>query len=59
MAVVIAYQDGGNNYYGTAIVGVSGTSISFGASNVFESATCVPETIVYDQQSKSSYCLCR
>jgi hypothetical protein len=37
--VVIAYQDAGNSYYGTAIVGtVSGTSISFGTPVVFESA---------------------
>ena len=51
--VVIAYQDGGNNYYGAAIVGtVSGTSISFGASTVFESDTCVPETIVYDPSNQ-------
>ena len=37
--VVIAYDDGGNSSYGTAIVGtVSGTSISFGSPTVFESA---------------------
>ena len=37
--VVIAYTDGGNSSYGTAIVGtVSGTSISFGTPAVFESA---------------------
>ncbi len=37
--VVIAYQDGGNSSYGTAVVGtVSGTSISFGSEVVFESA---------------------
>ena len=37
--VVIAYQDQGNSQYGTAIIGtVSGTSISFGAATVFESA---------------------
>ena len=36
--IVIAYRDGGNSNYGTAIVGtVSGTSISFGSSVVFES----------------------
>jgi len=36
--VVISYQDGGNSGYGAAIVGtVSGTSISFGSSTVFES----------------------
>ena len=37
--VVIAYNDGGNSSYGTAIVGtVSGTDISFGSEVVFESA---------------------
>ena len=37
--VVIAYMDGGNSYYGTAIVGtVSGTSISFGSAAVFENS---------------------
>ena len=37
--VVISYRDGGNSYYGTAIVGtVSGTSISFGSPVIFESA---------------------
>lgn len=37
--VVIAYKDGGNSNYGTAIVGtVSGTSISFGTAVVFASA---------------------
>ena len=35
---VIVYQDGGNSNYGTAIVGnLSGTSISFGTEQVFES----------------------
>ena len=37
--VVIAYTDGGNSSYGTAIVGtVSGTSISFGTAVVFNAA---------------------
>jgi hypothetical protein len=37
--VVIAYRDGGNSNYGTAIVGtVSGSSISFGTAAVFEAA---------------------
>ena len=37
--VVISYADGGNSYYGTAVVGtVSGTSISFGTAVVFKSA---------------------
>ena len=47
--VVIAYQDGGNSYYGTAIVGtVSGTSISFGTPTVFESGTVYYTSTVYD-----------
>jgi len=38
--VVLAYRDGGNSDYGTAIVGtVSGTSISFGSEVVFNSAS--------------------
>ncbi len=40
--VVLAYRDSGNSSYGTAIVGtVSGTSISFGSSVVFETANTV------------------
>jgi len=51
--VVIAYQDGGNSDYGTAIVGtVSGTSISFGSAAVFESATTRSVTAVYDSNAQ-------
>ena len=47
--VVIAYSDGGNSYYGTAVVGtVSGTSISFGTPVVFESAMTVYSSATYD-----------
>ena len=47
--VVIAYQDEANSDYGTAIVGtVSGTSISFGSSAVFESSDCDDIAAVYD-----------
>ncbi len=47
--VVIAYTNDGNSSYGTAIVGtVSGTSISFGAAVVFESASTGRPTISYD-----------
>ena len=47
--VVIAYKDRGNASYGTAIVGtVSGTSISFGTSVVFESATTNYTKLTYD-----------
>jgi hypothetical protein len=51
--VVIAYQDAGNSYYGTAIVGtVSGTSISFGTAVVFESANTTDISAVYDANSQ-------
>jgi len=51
--VVIAYQDDGNSDYGTAIVGtVSGTSISFGTAVVFESATSVYISAVYDANAQ-------
>jgi len=65
--VVIAYRDGGNSTYGTAIVGtVSGTSISFGTAVVFESAvtdylsatfdsTNNEVVIVYKDQGNSHY----
>ena len=47
--VVIAYRDGGNSNYGTAIVGtVSGTSISFGSAVVFNTAGVVDTTLSYD-----------
>ena len=47
--VVIAYGDGGNSNYGTAIVGtVSGTSISFGSATVYESANSPGPSITYD-----------
>ena len=47
--VVIAYTDGGNSNYGTAIVGtVSGTSISFGTAVVFESASSNFISTTYD-----------
>ena len=49
--IVITYADGGNSYYGTAVVGtVSGTSISFGTPVVFESASISSNQtgLVYD-----------
>ena len=46
---MIAYSDGGNGQYGTAIVGtVSGTSISFGTAAVFESADSNYISAAYD-----------
>ena len=47
--VVIVYRDAGNSYYGTAIVGtVSGTSISFGAETVFNSASMYYPSPTFD-----------
>ena len=47
--VVIAYTDGGNSSFGTAIVGtVSGTSISFGSSTVFQSSNTAYSSAAYD-----------
>jgi len=51
--VVIAYEDGGNSNHGTAVVGtVSGTSISFGSSVVFESANSLWISAVYDASAQ-------
>ena len=47
--VVIAYTDGGNSNYGTAIVGtVSGTSISFGSATTFISSVSYNISAAYD-----------
>ncbi len=47
--VVIAYQDGNNSNYGTAVVGtVSGTSISFGTAVVFFSGAAEWMSIAYE-----------
>jgi len=46
--VVIAYSNGSNSSYGTAVVGaVSGTSISFGTPSVFLSSSTITFTMVY------------
>lgn len=51
--IVIAYMDGGNSFYGTAIVGtISGTSISFGSATVFESAGSYEISITYDTNAQ-------
>jgi hypothetical protein len=51
--VVIAYRDGGNANFGTAIVGtVSGTSISFGTAVVFESASTDQIFATYDSAAQ-------
>ena len=50
--VVIAYRDGGNSNYGTAIIGtVSGTSISFVTPVVFESGTAQDMSLAHDSSS--------
>jgi len=52
--VVIAYQDGGNSSYGTAIVGTvdsSNNSISFGTAVVFESADTRELSVTFDSNS--------
>jgi hypothetical protein len=47
--VVIAYYDGGNSNFGTAIVGtVSGTSISFGSAVVFNNSGTFTIGVTYD-----------
>ena len=49
---IFCYRDFGNNSYGTAIVGtVSGTSISFGSSSVFSSATTSVISASFDSNS--------
>ena len=51
--VVIAYSDGGNSAYGTAVVGtVSGTSISFGTVVVFDSVNCANIDLTYDSTNE-------
>ena len=50
--IVIAYRDKGNSSHGTAIVGtVSGTSISFGAAAVFESASTTYISSAFDSNA--------
>jgi hypothetical protein len=50
--IVIVYSDVNNSRYGTAVVGtVSGTSISFGSSVVFESADTREPHVAFDSTS--------
>jgi hypothetical protein len=50
--VVVCWQDNGNSNYGTAAVGtVSGTSISFGSSVVFQSASTEYTSVAFDSNS--------
>ena len=53
---VVAYQDGGNSYYGTATVGtVSGTSITFGAEYVYNSANSDYGSLSFDPNSSGKF----
>ena len=50
--IVIAYRDYANSNYGTVIVGtVSGTSISFGSPNVFETAETNGTSMGFDSDN--------
>ena len=51
--VVFVYKDVGNSNYGTAIVGtISGTSMTFGNSSVYETADSRNNKAVYDSNAK-------
>jgi hypothetical protein len=53
---IVAYQDGGNSDYGTAIVGtVSGTSISFGTELVFNSGNTDNISIAFDPNTVGKF----
>ena len=50
--IVVTYGDGGNSYYGTAVVGtVSGTSISFGTAAIFYSGALDGLSMVFDSSN--------
>jgi hypothetical protein len=58
--LVVVYQAISNSNYSTAIVGtVSGTSISFGSSVVYESASSSYTDVAYDSDSQKVICTCR
>ena len=51
--VVIAYQDGGNSYYGTAVVAtISGTENTFGSPTVFEYSGTYDLSAAYDSSNQ-------
>ncbi len=53
--VIVAYKDGGNSDYGTAVVGaVSGTSISFESPTVFKSGNPYGSATVYDTSNNKA-----
>jgi len=50
--IVVVYRDAGNSNYATVVVGtVSGTSISFGSSAVFDPTTSAAEFAVFDSSN--------
>jgi hypothetical protein len=56
--LVIAYQDGGNSNYGTAIVGtVSGTALTFGAEHIFNSDTSIYVNLSFDPNTAGKFVL--
>jgi len=51
--IVVAYADGGNSNFGTAVVGtVSNNSISFGTPVIFNSGQIGASTIAYDSNAQ-------
>jgi len=53
---VVAYKDGGNSYYGTAVVGtVSGTAISFGSEYVFNSGGSSYNAVSFDPNTANKF----
>ena len=56
---VIAYKDGANSNYGTAVVGtISGTSISFGSEFVFQSNDVEYNGVKYDPNTANRIVIC-
>ena len=55
-SLVIAYRDGGNSNYGTAIVGiVSGTTISYGTAVVFNSGNSNELSVSFDPNTANKF----
>ena len=53
---VIAYSDGGNSDYGTAIAGtISGTTPSFGSAAVFDSVACSRTNVSFDPNTAGKF----
>ena len=54
--IVVSYRDGGNSGAGTAVVGtVSGTSISFGSSSVFNSGNTSYTSVSFDPNTSGRF----